>query len=161
MVNLPSHLTDEQLVGEVKRLAASERTTTAELVAHLAEMESRRLYLGAGFSSLFAYCREVLLLPEDATCNRTTATRLVRAFPIILAMLGDGRVNLSTLRLLAPYLTVDNHAELLEHASHRSKREVDELIARWFPRPDVAISIRKRPEPRALPAARRRWRTSR
>ena len=146
MVALPSHLTDEQLVGEVKRLAASERTTTAELVAHLAEMESRQLYLGAGFSSLFAYCRAVLLLPEDATCNRTTATRMVRTFPIILPMLVDGRLNLSTLRLLAPYLTAENHVVLLGQAFHKSKREVEELIARWFPRPDVATAIRKLPE---------------
>lgn len=146
MINSPSYLTDEQLVGEVKRLAACERTTTADLVAHLAEMESRQLYLAAGFNSLFTYCREVLHLPEDATCNRTTATRMVRAFPIVLPMLGDGRLNLSTLRLLAPYLTADNHLMLLAEAAHKSKREVDELIARWFPKPDVATSIRKLPE---------------
>ena len=146
MITVPSSLTDEQLVGEVKRLAACERTTTADLVAHLAELESRQLYLAAGFSSLFMYCREVLLLPEDATCNRTTATRMVRAFPVILPMLGDGRLNLSTLRLLAPYLTPDNHGELLAAAFGQSKREVEELIARRFPRPDVATSIRKLPE---------------
>ncbi len=150
MVNLLSHLTDEQLVGEVKRLAASERTTTAELVAHLAEMETRQLYLGAGFSSLFAYCRAVLLLPEDATCNRTTAVRMVRAFPVILPMLADGRLNLSTLRLLAPYLAAENHVALLGQAFHKSKREVEELIARCFPRPDVATSVRKLPEPRIV-----------
>jgi hypothetical protein len=145
MMNPPSYLTDEQLVGEVKRLAACERTATAELVGHLAEMESRQLYLAAGFNSLFTYCREVLHLPEDATCNRTTAVRMVRAFPTVLPMLADGRLNLSTLRLLAPYLTADNHAELLGQASYKSKREVDELIARWFPKADVATSIRKRP----------------
>lgn len=152
MINSPSYLTDEQLVGEVKRLAACERTTTADLVAHLAEMESRQLYLGAGFSSLFAYCREVLLLPEDATCNRTTATRMVRTFPVILPMLADGRLNLSTLRLLAPYLAADNHPMLLAEAAHKSKREVDELIARRFPKPDVATSIRKAPDRRAASA---------
>jgi hypothetical protein len=153
MINPPSYLTDEQLVGEVKRLAACERTTTADLVAHLAEMESRQLYLAAGFSSLFAYCREVLLLPEDATCNRTTATRMVRSFPVVLRMLGDGRLNLSTLRQLAPYLSADNHPMLLAEAAHKSKREVDELIARWFPKPDVQTSIRKLPEPRAVSVA--------
>jgi hypothetical protein len=146
MINSPSYLTDEQLVGEVERLAACERTTTADLVAHLAEMESRQLYLAAGFNSLFTYCREVLHLPEDATCNRTTAVRMVRAFPTVLPMLADGRLNLSTLRLLAPYLTADNHRILLAEATHRSKREIDELIARWFPKPDVATSIRKRPD---------------
>jgi hypothetical protein len=155
MITPLSYLTDEQLVGEVKRLAACERTTTADLVAHLAEMESRQLYLAAGFSSLFAYCREVLLLPEDATCNRTTAVRMVRAFPNVLPMLADGRLNLSTLRLIAPYLTADNHVTLLGEAAHKSKREVEEMMARWFPKPDVATSVRKLPAPpvAATPAA--------
>jgi hypothetical protein len=145
MMNRPADLTNDDLVGAVKRLAVSERTATAELVAHLAELESRQLHVAAGFSSLFVYCRAVLLLPEDATCNRTTAVRMVRAFPSILPMLADGRLNLSTLRLLAPYLTPANHERLLEEAFHRSKRDVEELIARRFPRA-VTTSIRKLPE---------------
>ena len=141
MVNLPSHLSDEQLVDAVKRLAADERTTAAALVAHLAEMDSRRLATAAGFS-LFQYCCEVLLLSEDAACNRTTAVRMVRRFPAVLPMLADGRVNLSTLRLLAPHLTADNHDALLAEATGRSKREVEILVARRFPQ-TVVTSIRR------------------
>jgi hypothetical protein len=44
----------------VNRLARSARETTAALVAHLVEFDSRRLYLGAGCRSLFVYCTEVL-----------------------------------------------------------------------------------------------------
>jgi hypothetical protein len=138
----PSALTDDQLIGEVRRLAARERMATAELVAYLAELESRGLHLALGYS-LFTYCREVLHLPEDATCNRTTAARMVRKFPVILPMLGDGRLNLSTLRILAPHLTSENHRALLDEAAGKSKREVEELIARWSPTADVAASIRK------------------
>lgn len=79
---------------------------------------------------------------------------MVRAFPVILPMLADGRLNLSTLRLLA-VPDVDNHHALLDQMAHRAKREVEEQIVRWFPKPDVATSIRKLPEQEvvAAPAA--------
>jgi hypothetical protein len=146
MIYTPSLLSDEELLGEVKRLAAEERRAAAALVAHLVEVEDRRLHLAAGFSSLFTYCREVLLLPEDATCNRTTAVRMARAYPPILPMLVDGRLNLSTLRLLAPWLTAENHVELLAETAGRSKRDVEERIARRFPRA-ATTSIRRAPSP--------------
>ena len=149
MIDLPSHLTDAELVEAVGGLAADERTTTAALVAHLVEFDRRRLATAAGLS-LFEYCCEILLLSEDAACNRTTAVRMVRQFPVVLGMLGDGRLNLSTLRVLAPYLTPANHAELLGEATRKSKRHVEELVARRFPK-TVATSIRKLPERR--PAA--------
>ena len=147
MIELPSHLTDDALVEAVKQLAANERTTTAALVAHLVELDDRRLAVAAGYS-LFTYCCEVLLFSEDATCNRITAVRAVRAFPSVLPMLADGRLNLSTLRVLAPHLTADNHAGLLAEAAHRSKRKVEELVARHFPQ-SVTTSIRRMAPARA------------
>lgn len=152
---IPTHLTDSQLVDEVKRCARCERDATAHLIAHLAEMDARQLHLGAGCSSLFAYCCEVLRLSEHETYNRIEAARAARRFPIILDQLGDGSLNLTTVRLLAPHLTGANHQELLAEAAGRSKREVEELVARRFPRPDVAASIRKLPVARssAMPVA--------
>ena len=144
MMMSPSHLDDVMLLAAVKSLATDERAATASLVAHLAEVDRRQLHLAAGFSSLVAYCREVLLLPEDAACNRTTAVRMVREFPAVLPMLADGRLNLSTLRLLAPWLNDENHAVLLVEAAGKSKRDVEELIARRFPR-SVTTSIRMAP----------------
>jgi hypothetical protein len=141
MIELPRHLTDDALVGAVRQLAADERTTTAALVAHLVELDTRRLAVAAGYS-LFTYCCEVLLLSEDAAGNRTTAVRVVREFPSVLPMLADGRLNLSTLRVLAPHLTADNHAELLAEAASKSKRRVEELVARRFPQ-RVTTSIRR------------------
>ena len=78
-------------MAEVKSLARSEREATADLIAHLAELDARRLYLGAGgFSSLFSYCTDVLRLSEAEAYNRIEAARAARRFPAILDMLGDG-----------------------------------------------------------------------
>jgi HNH endonuclease len=142
-IEIPSRLTDPELIAEAKRLARCEREATAQLVAHLAELAARRLYLAAGFPSLFIYCREVLELSEQSTYNRIEAARAARRFPVILDMLSEAALTLATVRLLAPHLTADNHQELLKAASCRSKREVEQLLARCFPQPDVPDSVRK------------------
>lgn len=69
-------------------------------------------------------------------------------------MLSEEQLNLTAVRLLAPHLTEKNHLALLAEAVHKSKTEVGEVLARWFPRPDVAASIRKLPVPKAMDAPR-------
>jgi hypothetical protein len=46
-------LSDRTLIAKVKELAADERLATAALIAHLAELDRRGLYLAEGRSSLF------------------------------------------------------------------------------------------------------------
>jgi hypothetical protein len=59
----------------VKARAESERRATAQLIASLAELDARRLYLGEGCASLFAYCTRVLHLSEYAAYGRIEAAR--------------------------------------------------------------------------------------
>ena len=54
-ITIASTLTDDELVAAIGRLRGDEREVTARLVAHLAEMESRRLYVPMGYDSLFVY----------------------------------------------------------------------------------------------------------
>jgi len=150
-ITIPSHLSDADLVAEVKSLAGRERAATGHLTGHLAELDARRLYLGAGFSSLFTYCMEVLRLSEAEAYNRIEAARAARRFPVILDRLAEGSLNITTIRVLASCLTGDNHLELLAAASGKSRREVEELLAQRFPQPDVASSVRKLPTPRPVP----------
>lgn len=145
-ITIPWQLSDGELTAAVSRCSRDERGATAQLVAHLAEFDARRLYLGAGYSSLFAYCREVLGLSEDAAFNRIEAARACRLFPVILGRLADGTLTVTTVRLLARHLTGANHLELLAAADRRGKREVEELVTRRFPKPDTPASVRKVPE---------------
>jgi len=138
-------LPDQDLIAETSRLAASEQQATSRLVSALAELDARRLYLGQGCSSMFAYCTRVLHLAEHAAYNRIEAARAARRFPQILMMLADGHIHLSAVRLLAPHLTDANYRDILGEASHKSKREVEELVARVRPRPDALSSVRKLP----------------
>jgi hypothetical protein len=141
-------LSDAELLRRLALLAGSERAATVELIGHLAELDARRLHLAQGFGSLFAYCTEELRLSEHAAYNRIEAARLVRAFPAVLDRLAEGSLNLSTARLLAPHLRPDNFDALVAAARGRSKREVEALVARLSPRPDVASSVRKLPSRR-------------
>jgi hypothetical protein len=140
-------LSNEELLRRVEALAAREREATAELVAHLAELDTRRLYLAEGFASLFSYCTDALRLAEHAAYNRIEAARTSRRFPVILELLAKGALNVSTVRLLAPHLTEENHQVVLAEASGRSKRAVEEIVARLAPRPDAVAIVRKLPAP--------------
>ncbi len=74
-------LTDEQLLLAVKRLARGERHAAAQLIASLAELDARELYLAEGFPSLFAYCTRCLHLSEHAVYGRIAAARAARQWP--------------------------------------------------------------------------------
>ena len=150
---IPSRLTDRDLVAAVARLAESERDATAALIAHLAELYARRLHERAGFSSLFTYCMEVLHLSEHEAYDRMKAAKVARRYPAVPGLLASGRVNLTTIRLLAPHLSRTNHEELFAAASGKRKRQVQELLAQRFPKPDVPSSVRKLPARNAAPVA--------
>jgi hypothetical protein len=146
-LSLAATLSDAALLARVSALADEERHVTADLIASLAELDARRLYLGAGCSSLFTYCTQVLHLSEHAAYGRIEAARAARRFPLILGHLAEGAITLTTVCLLAPVLTDDNHARLLEAARHKRKREVEVLVAEARPQPAVPSAIRRLPRP--------------
>jgi 5-methylcytosine-specific restriction endonuclease McrA len=111
------------------------------------EVDSRRLYLGQGCSSLFTFCTEVFHLGEHAAYNRIEAARASRRFPIVLDLLADGSITLTNVRLVAPHLTQENHRAILKAARHKSKRDIEHLVAALRPQPPVASTVRKLPVP--------------
>ena len=153
-ITIPSHLSDAELDVAVKSLAGQERGTTGELVAHLAELDSRPgVYAGQGYGSLFSYCTQALRLSEDAACNRIEAARACRRFPVILNSLATGEVNLTAVRLLGRHLTAENHEAVLAKAKGRSRQQIDVLLAELAPRPDVPSLVRRLPTLAAPPPA--------
>jgi len=132
-----SHLSDGALLRDLAALVAQDRSTTARLLAHIAECDARRLYLPAAYPSMFAYCVHELRLSEDAAYKRIQAARVARQFPGIFEAVADGRLHLTAVGLLAPYLTPKNAAELLAAAALKTKSEIEELLARRFPRSET------------------------
>jgi 5-methylcytosine-specific restriction endonuclease McrA len=140
-------LSNDELRAEVARLARLERQATAALIRSLMEVDARRLYLADGYSSLFTFCTQVLHLSEHAALGRIEVARAARRLPALLSHLEDGSVTVTNARLLAPHLTEANCEQLLASARHRSKREVEELVAKLRPQPDVRSAVRRLPSP--------------
>ncbi len=145
---MPSSFTtvdDRSLLDAAKRLAREERRATAMLLRVLIEVDSRRLYHGEGCSSMFTWCTQVLHLSEGGAYNRIEAARAARKYPLILDLFEQSAITLTAVRLLAPHLTPDNHAALLAAARHKSKLDVQALLAALAPQPDAPTVVRKLP----------------
>ncbi len=147
-----SHLSDSTLLRDLKTLVARDRETTAELLAHVAEVDARRLYLPAAYPSMFAYCVGELRLSEEAAFKRIHAARTARRFPAIYQAGADGRLHLSAVVLLAPRLTEDTADALLAAATYKTKSEIERLLAERFPRPDVLTWVEPVPPSSLAPS---------
>jgi 5-methylcytosine-specific restriction endonuclease McrA len=142
-----ARLSNDALVARLKLLSVRERDATVEIVAHLAELDARKTHLGEGPGSLFVYCRDVLGYSEDAAWNRAATAAAVRRYPVILGWLADASLNVTTVRMLRSVLTPESHLAVLTEARRRSKKDVERIVARLDPKPDVPSTIRKLPVP--------------
>jgi len=124
-----SGLADDALLREGAASARNESASTALLLAHIAEIEARRLHATEGYDSMCAFCVGEWGLCEYAAYRRIGAARAARDFPAIFAAVADGRLTLTAVNLLAPALTPENAGELLAAAGHRTKRQVQDLLA--------------------------------
>jgi len=150
-----THLSDEDLLDQLKKLLKQVNRSTAQLLLHLGEVDARRLYAAAACSSMFTYCVTRLGLSEPASYKRIQAARAARRHPVLLELLAQGRLHLAGIVLLAPHITQDNREELLQAACGKSKRQIAQLLADRAPQPDAPTRIRKLPQPPAAqnPAA--------
>ena len=151
--NTLNTLSDDALLSRLSELLQRSRRVEAELIAHIAEVDARGLYALEAASSMHVYCTEVLHLSEAEAYFRITAARASRRHPMLLDMLADGRLHLTGIAKLAPHLTLANRDGLLKRAAHRSKREIEEVVAELLPRPDVPSGIRKLPVRAERPVA--------
>jgi hypothetical protein len=137
---------DDELLRRLADLLGQSRRSEADLVAHIGEVDARRLYAREASPSMFVYCTEVLHLSEAEAYLRIAAARASREHPVLLQMLADGRLHLTAIAKLAPHLTSGNREALLKRAVHKSKRQVEEFVAEVAPRPD-APALMPQPPP--------------
>jgi len=109
-------LTDDELIAEVRRLVTCECEATAPLIAVLAELDERRLYLAAGCSSLFTYCTQVLHLSEHAAYGRIEAARAARKWQFKVAF-------------------------TVSRDTYEKLREAQDLLRHRVPNGDVAVIV--------------------
>jgi 5-methylcytosine-specific restriction endonuclease McrA len=142
---------DDDLISGLADIAGQARRVEADLVAHIAEVDFRRLYARYACPSMFVYATRVLHLAEGEAFRRIRVARASRRHPLLLEMLADGRLHVSGIALLVPILTTENCDRLVSLAIHKTKREIEKLVAEVCPRPDVPSVMRKLPERSAAP----------
>jgi 5-methylcytosine-specific restriction endonuclease McrA len=135
-------LGNDELLAALSGLVQRENDLMSDLLAHLAELDERRLYLELGFSSLFAYCTGALGFCKSAAGRRIAVARVCRRYPEAFARVARGELQLS---LLAQHLNSENATELFDACSRKGCEQVEELLAARFPKPDVRDSIRRLP----------------
>jgi len=141
-------ISDDVLLQRLSEILKESRRVEVELVAHIGEVDRRRLYAEKASRSMFVYCTEGLHLSEGEAYLRIGVARASRKHPVLLSMLEDGRLHLSGIAKLAPVLTEANRDKLLARAEHKSKRKIQKLVAEIAPKPDVSSTMRKLPAPR-------------
>src|SRR5215203_1366352 len=130
-------LSDEELVSQIASLCLEGRRLVARLIVYLIEVEDRALDKKSACSSMWAFCTERLKMSEGETSRRLNAAKLVRRFPSVLGRMDRGEIHLSALRQLGPYLKEENVDAILDEAKGKTRTQLEEMIARRFPRPNA------------------------
>ena len=147
-----ARLSDDALLRRLSNVLAQSRRVESVLVAHIAEVDARRLFAREASPSMFQYCIDELHLSKAEAYLRIAVARASREHPVLLTMLEDGRLHLGGISVLAPHLTNANCDELLTRAIHKTKDAIKELVAEIAPKPDVPSVVRKLPSRQAKPA---------
>ena len=109
-------LSNKQLLSQTKFLVQRERDLHVRVLHHLEEIDSRKLYLEQGFSSLFDYAVKELGYSEGAAYRRIKAMRLCREVPETEGRLKSGRLSLSSACQLQAFFEKQNKKAKAEKA---------------------------------------------
>ena len=136
-----THLTDDGLLRNLAALAATDRGTSAALIAHIIEVDHRRLYAPAACSSMYVYCVQVLRMSEDVACKRMAVARIARRFPFVLDAIVAGDLHVTGIALLERHLKQRVTEALLRAAFGKSRAGLEQLVATINPQPEVPTRI--------------------
>jgi hypothetical protein len=136
-------MSNDELLMALANALRDEGALVARVIMMLIEVEDRRLHLQLACPSLFDFCTRRLGMSESEAFRRIAAARLANRFPQVLEAIRMQKVHLSHLVLVRNLVTPENVEDLLRAVSGKTKREVEELVAKLAPKPDARASIRK------------------
>ncbi len=132
-----------ELLETLKNLVKKERAALTEILRHLREVETRRLFLARGFPSLFAFCTKALGYSEGEAHVRIQAMRLLTALPQVESHIEAGRLSLTVAaqaqskfrkyeKTSTPIKAAQKTA-IVEELLDSSAREAERKLATHFP----------------------------
>jgi hypothetical protein len=142
-MKLLNQIPDTELLSMVKTKAENERQLTLDVIELLREIQSRRLHLKRGFSSLHEYCVKELRYSDGAAFRRIKAMKLVEEMPEVKESIQSGSMNLSTASQLQSTfeakvkdqkpMSKSEKIELVSLVQNQSRREVERTLAKLCP----------------------------
>jgi hypothetical protein len=142
------HVNDQDLLSSLKSTVESEKAQTHKVLLYLREVESRKLHLEKGYSSLFVFCTEYLNYSEPEAQIRIQAMRLLRSVPIVEEKIKSGVMSLSVAASVQSHfrkedlrrkeeglktLTFNDKLKVVEKVQTLSVRESQKTLAIEFP----------------------------
>ena len=132
-------LSDKVLLWQMEYLSKHERVITVLVLRHLREIETRRLFIELGFSSMHIYCIKHLKYSEGQTQRRLSSARLMTELPEIEENIKAGDLNVTNLAKFQSFaksekavdhtLSRDEKLDLLKQIENKPTRQVErELI---------------------------------
>ena len=138
-------LSDDGLLAELGELVTEDNERTAELLRYIDEVDRRHLWAKRAHPSLFDFLVKRFHMSEAVAYRRIRAARTARRFPLLFDMVARGEMHLSGIHRLSSHLTPENHREVLAEATHMTIEQIERLVARLAPQPDVPSRIRALP----------------
>jgi 5-methylcytosine-specific restriction endonuclease McrA len=134
---------DLEVLSALERFVGRERKRKAQFLVYLSVVDARKLYAKEGYSSLFKFLTEKFRFSESSALKRIQVSRLAHRFPFLYKRIVDGDFTLSALSRLAPFVNTHNSHLLFGEARGKSVREVEKILARWFPQEAVPDRLEK------------------
>src|SRR5690349_2390128 len=103
-------ISDEQLEHSLRTLLETEGRSEARIIAHLAQVDARRIALKRA-QSLFEYCHNRLSFSDNQAYYRIAAARVASRFPLVFELLERREIHLVNIAPLSKLLTEENHRE--------------------------------------------------
>ncbi len=133
------HLSHNDLIANFSDLVQKERQMTAQVLACIAEIDRRQLYLENGYSSLFDFLVRNYGYSPGAAMRRVDGARLLRELPDVKEKIERGTLTLSQanqiqraareMKKTERALSTEEKQELILQVEHASKKETEKIIA--------------------------------
>ncbi len=131
-------LTSPELLSQTKTLVQRERELSLQFLWHLKEIESRRLHLELGYSSLYTFVQEEYKYSSGSTHRRIQSMRLLKECPEIQSDLLSGELTLTNVSQAAVFfkaeakacnpLSIEQKTEIMHDLKGSSSREAERKL---------------------------------
>lgn len=131
-------LSDKDLIEKMDQLDREEKAKLTEILHHLKEIDSRRLYSAHGYKSLFDFTIQRFGYSEDQAYRRISAARLLKELPQIEQKLNNGSLSLTNLgkaqnlfqkeKKLGESMTSTEKLQVLKSLENKTTREAEKIV---------------------------------